>query len=73
MSTNRGFINASFIRKIFPETKWDELPSSELNQVFQRLREADSLGAKVVDFLQTKKVKLGSFEQNKSGAGWTLL
>ena len=53
MSTNRGFINASFIRKIFPETKWDELLSSELNQVFQRLREAGSLGAKVVDFLQT--------------------
>lgn len=73
MSTNREFINASFIRKIFPETKWNELLSSERNQVFQRLREAGSLGAEVVDFIQTKKVKLGFFKQYKSGAGWTLL
>lgn len=73
MSTDREFVDTSIIRKIFPETKWDELLSSELNQVFQRLREAGSLGAKVVDFIQTKKVKLGSFEQYKSGAGWTLL
>ena len=44
MSTNREFMNASFFRKIFPETKWNKLPSSDYNQVCQRLRQAGQFG-----------------------------
>ena len=73
MSTNREFMNASFFRAIFPETKWNELLSGDYGQIFQRLREAGPLGVEAVDFIQAKKVRLGFFEQYKSGAGWTLL
>ena len=48
MSTNREFMNASFFRKIFPETKWNKLPSSDYTQVCQRLRQAGTLGSEAV-------------------------
>ena len=73
MSTNREFIDVSFFRAIFPETKWTELFSDEYSQVFQQLREAGPLGAEAVAFIQKKKVRLGFYEQYKSGAGWTFL
>ena len=73
MSTNREFLNASIFRKIFPETEWSELFSNDYSQVFQQLREAGPLGVQAVDFIQSKKVRLGFYEQYKSGAGWTLL
>ena len=73
MSTNREFINASLFRALLPETKWTELLSADYSQVFQRLREAGPLGAEAASFIQEKKVKLGFYEQYKSGAGWTLL
>ena len=72
MSTNREFMNASFIRKIFPETQWNELLPDDFSQVLQQLREAGSSGAKTVQLIQKKKVRLGFYEQYKSGAGWTL-
>jgi len=73
MSTNREFLNVSFYRTIFPESKWIELLPTDYSQVFQRLRKAGPLGAEAAAFMQAKKVRLGFFEQYKSGAGWTLL
>jgi len=72
MSTNREFINASFFRRIFPESKWNELLSTHYSRVFQLLEKAGSLGAEAAKYLQEKRVRLGFFEQYKSGAGWTL-
>jgi hypothetical protein len=73
MSTNREFSKASFFRALFPETKWTELLTEDYSQVFQRLRDAGPLGAEAVAFIQAKKVRLGFYEQYKSGAGWTFL
>ena len=73
MSTNREFVNTSFFRAIFPETKWNKLLPDDFNLVIHRLREAGSPGAKAIELIQKKKVKLGFFKQYKSGAGWTLL
>jgi hypothetical protein len=73
MSTNREFLNASFFRALFPETKWTELFSEDYSRVFQRLQEAGPLGAEAVAFIQAKKVRLGFYKQYKSGAGWTFL
>ena len=73
MSTNRDFLKASFYHALFPETKWKELQSADYSQVFQQLQEAGPLGAEAVAFIREKKVKLGFYEQYKSGAGWTFL
>lgn len=73
MSTNREFLDVSFFRAWFPETKWTELLSEDYSQVFQRLQESGPLGEKAVKFLQEKKVRLGFYKQYKSGAGWTFL
>ena len=73
MSTNREFIDTSFWRRLFPETRWTELLSTEYSQVFQLLREAGPLGGEAAKHLQTRRVRLGFHEQYKSGAGWTLL
>jgi hypothetical protein len=73
MSTNREFTKTSFLRKIFPETNWKELISTDYSQVFQLLEKAGSLGAEAAEYLQKKRVRLGFFEQYKSGAGWTIL
>ena len=73
MSTNREFMDTSFMRALFPETKWDELLSADYSQLFQRLREAGPLGSKAASYIQSKKVRLGFFKQYKSGAGWTFL
>ena len=63
----------SFFRTIFPETKWTELFSADYNQVLQRLQEAGSLGSEAVAYIQKYRARLGFHEQDKSGAGWTLL
>ncbi len=73
MSTNREFMDTPFFRAVFPETKWKELLSGDYSQVFQRLREAGPLGLEAVDFIQSKRVRLGFHKQYKSGAGWTVL
>lgn len=73
MSTNREFINSSFFRSVFPETKWKELLSGDYSQVFQKLREAGPLGVEAADFIQAHGIRLGFHKQYKSGAGWTLL
>jgi hypothetical protein len=72
MSTNRDFIDTSFLRRIFPETKWKEFLSTEYSQVFQLLEKAGRRGEKASEYLQEKRVRLGFFKQYKSGAGWTL-
>lgn len=73
MSTTREFINTSFVRTLFPETKWKELLSVDYGQVFQLLKDAGPLATEAAAYLQKKRIRLGFHEQYKSGAGWTLL
>jgi len=58
---------------LIPELNWKELDLPEYQEVFDNLNNIDLLDTNVVNYLKTKKFKVGFHKQYNSGGGWTFL
>ncbi|HSB00949.1 MAG TPA: hypothetical protein VLE49_09895 [Anaerolineales bacterium] len=64
---------SSFFRGVFPESDWNELSTTDCDQVCQKLMSAGALNAAAAAYMKAAQIKLGFHGQYKSGAGWTVL
>lgn len=64
---------AKILDWLIPEFKWEELDLDKSTQVFEKLMNIDQLKSEIVDYIKTKKVRIGYHTQYKSGGGWTFL
>ena len=62
-----------FLVGIFPEWVWDELKSDVYDQVVEKLSGIEQLKSDVVDYMKSKRIRIGFHKQYKSGGGWTVL
>lgn len=62
-----------FLVGIFPEWVWEELKSDIYDQVVDKLSGIEQLKSDVVDYMKSKRIRIGFHKQYKSGGGWTVL